>query len=567
MPTLTPLGGSFRKSIRGARPCGKRGDGDELIRVLVRVRERKPIPDEELITLSERLPKSRDYLTPTQYLRRHMADPDAVSRIKKYAHDHKMRVDKRYIAANLMQLTGKAKDFEKAFGCKLSRYQLPGNGMIYRGREGDLNIPDDLEADILGIHGLDNRPLADTSLVNTNSLEKKGSPIGISDIRNIMQRYNFPSDLTGKGQCIAIIILNNIDVVPLPGKEALVPSGGFDPVALKQFFRDHRVNHKSITIKSIDGGKNLPGRQGSIHVDREAALDIAVAGTVAPDATIAVYFCPQVNSDDLMRGNYTKGIIDALNQALFAPKLRPSVISISLAADEPSDPKPLKQFYDTFNETLKAAALLGVTVCCSSGNTGALGALGGNEQNQGLQVAFPASSPWALGCGGTMPVVCPRCHDGWKGETTWKGRSGKIQYASSGGFSKIFPRPSYQGTALEGYKHNGRGVPDIAGFAAGYDILVHKQYERRGGTSSVAPLIAGLIACINEGLERKHKGKGKTAGFINHLIYRHPEIFTDVTSGTNSIYGRKGYAAHPGWDPCTGLGVPDGEKLLKLLTR
>ncbi len=567
MAELTQLRGSFRKGIRGAKPRGKRGAGDEVIRVLVRVRERKPVSDEELIKLSEKSPKSRDYLTPTQYLRRHRADPDAVSRIKNYAHDHNMRVDKKYIAANLMQLTGKAKDFEKAFGCTLGRYELPGNGLIYRGREGDLRIPDDLEADILGIHGLDNRPLADTSLVTTNSLEKKGSPIGISDIRNIMQRYNFPSDLTGRGQCIAIIILNNIDVVRLPGMKALVPSGGFDPVALKQFFRDHRVNQKSIMIKSIDGGKNLPGGQGSIHVDREAALDIAVAGTVAPDATIVVYFCPQVNSDDLMRGNYTKGIIDALNKALFAPKLRPSVISISLAVDEPPDPRALEQFYATFNETLKAAALLGVTVCCSSGNTGALGALRGNERNQGLQVAFPASSPWALACGGTMPVVCPTCHDGWKDETTWKGRSGKIQYASCGGFSKLYSRPSYQEAALEGYKHKGRGVPDTAGFAAGYDILVHKQYERRGGTSSVAPLLAGLIACINEGLERKHKGTGKTAGFINPLIYKHPEIFTDVTSGTNGIYGMKGHVAKRGWDPCTGLGVPDGAKLLKLLTR
>ena len=39
-----------------------------------------------------------------------------------------------------------------------------------------------------------------------------------------------------------------------------------------------------------------------------------------------------------------------------------------------------------------------------------------------------------------------------------------------------------------------------------------------------------------------------------------PAGFRDVTAGSNGAY-----RAGAGWDPCTGLGVPDGEALLVAL--
>ena len=56
-------------------------------------------------------------------------------------------------------------------------------------------------------------------------------------------------------------------------------------------------------------------------------------------------------------------------------------------------------------------------------------------------------------------------------------------------------------------------------------------------------------------------------GFINPFLYSNPDAFFDVVEGTNAI-GRGtgpleyGYAAAPGWDPATGLGTPNFEKLL-----
>jgi tripeptidyl-peptidase I len=36
--------------------------------------------------------------------------------------------------------------------------------------------------------------------------------------------------------------------------------------------------------------------------------------------------------------------------------------------------------------------------------------------------------------------------------------------------------------------------------------------------------------------------------------YDHPEVFTDITQGSNPGCGGEGFPAKEGWDPVTGLG-------------
>jgi len=75
-----------------------------------------------------------------------------------------------------------------------------------------------------------------------------------------------------------------------------------------------------------------------------------------------------------------------------------------------------------------------------------------------------------------------------------------------------------------------------------------------GGTSAVAPLLAALVAQLNQQLN-------KPVGFLNPLLYGAPSsVFRDITAGANGAYG-----AGPGWDACTGLGRPDGAALLAAL--
>jgi kumamolisin len=106
---------------------------------------------------------------------------------------------------------------------------------------------------------------------------------------------------------------------------------------------------------------------------------------------------------------------------------------------------------------------------------------------------------------------------------------------------------------------SGRGVPDVAGKAdmtTGYEMIVGGYSVTMGGTSSAVPMWAGLIARLNEEL-------GKCIGYLTPLLYdsKFADAVTDITEGNNGPH----YCAEPGWDACTGVGTPNGIKLLAAL--
>jgi len=107
----------------------------------------------------------------------------------------------------------------------------------------------------------------------------------------------------------------------------------------------------------------------------------------------------------------------------------------------------------------------------------------------------------------------------------------------------------------------GRGVPDVAGNAdpvTGYQIVANGQQTPVGGTSAVAPLWAGLIARLSQA------SASKKFGMLQPLIYAGVPAgaaapgFNDITAGNNGAY-----EAAAGWDPCTGMGSPNGPALLE----
>ena len=246
----------------------------------------------------------------------------------------------------------------------------------------------------------------------------------------------------------------------------------------------------------------------------------------------------------------------------------PSVLSISWGGPESSWTQTAINAIDT---TCQSAAALGISITVASGDNGSSDGTSTNA------VDFPASSPHVLACGGTALTVS----GGQRiSEVVWNDQP--QGGASGGGYSKAFPVPAWQTAAVstpskkhKSKKHDdssiavadaeesakaaatGRGVPDVAGDASpetGYQTLVDGQQEIVGGTSAVAPLWAGLIALLNQQL-------GKNVGFLNPQLYPLGEApFYDVTSGTNGSF-----SAGTGWDPCTGLGSPNGQQLLKAL--
>jgi kumamolisin len=137
-------------------------------------------------------------------------------------------------------------------------------------------------------------------------------------------------------------------------------------------------------------------------------------------------------------------------------------------------------------------------------------------------------------------------------------------WAGDGGISQVFLVPDYQKSAnlpvspVTGQP--GRGIPDIAMSATNYSTRVGSWEGASGGTSAVAPLMASLVALLNQ-------AKGRRIGLLHPLLYANAgRVTNDITSGENGIQGTvQGYMAGPGWDACTGLGTPDGTTILNNL--
>jgi kumamolisin len=280
----------------------------------------------------------------------------------------------------------------------------------------------------------------------------------------------------------------------------------------------------------------------------EVALDIDVIGAAAPGAAQVVYFAPN---------NGDQGFVDAISAAVQAS---PAPIAISISWGQSED-SWTAQGRAAMDAAMSDAAALGITVCVASGDNGSGDAVTDGQPH----VDFPASSPHALGCGGTKLLADPSTGT-ISSEVVWN-ETASNEGAGGGGVSDQFPLPSWQATAgvpaqASGSTSGGRGVPDVAGNAdptTGYQIYSGGQAQVVGGTSAVAPLWAALVSRLAE-------ATGQRFGLIQPTVYGGVTPGTDVAGFRDITSGNNGaYAAGPGWDACSGLGSPDGTALLTRL--
>lgn len=157
-----------------------------------------------------------------------------------------------------------------------------------------------------------------------------------------------------------------------------------------------------------------------------------------------------------------------------------------------------------------------------------------------------------------------------------------VDYISGGGFSNVFPRPSYQEEAVakflsssphlppSGYFNaSGRAYPDVAALSDGYWVVSNRvPIPWVSGTSASTPVFGGLLSLINE--HRILSGR-PPLGFLNPRLYQqHGAGLFDVTHGCHAscldeeVEGQ-GFCSGPGWDPVTGWGTPNFPALLKTL--
>lgn len=469
-----------------------------------------PIPDDTVIqaTLVLRRRQSLDavgqVVPSTTFAEQYGADPADLERVRSALSARGVRVVEEHGPSRRLRIEGSAAALTELFDTQLHAVDRTDGVAQTRMRTGSLSLPAELDG-VVAVLGLDDRPVAQTRHVVGAAAAAPTSftPLQLAEI------YGLPA-ADGSGQTIAIVELG----------------GGFAQSDLDHYFSGLGLSSPRVTAQGVDGAKNVPG-QDPEGADGEVLLDIEVAGAIAPKADIVVYFAPNTDA----------GFVDAISTAAHAS---PTPASISISWGQSED-QWTGQSRTAMDDAIADAVALGVTVTAAAGDNGSSDVQGGSGQH----ADFPAASPHALGCGGTRLEVSGATVT----ETVWNdgGQGG----ATGGGVSDTFPRPSWQQSA--GVPGTGRGVPDVAAVAdpeTGYQVYVDGKAMVIGGTSAVAPLWAGIAA-------RLAQLSGKPAGLLQTGLYAGVSagtaspVLRDITQGSNGAF-----SAGPGWDACTGLGVP-----------
>jgi kumamolisin len=340
---------------------------------------------------------------------------------------------------------------------------------------------------------------------------------------------------TGKGQTIVFFSFDGYDQDDL---DYFAESSGLSPL-------------KPILIG---------GQPGEPH--GEIVQDLEVAHAIAPDARLVV-----VNARPTLvpnGGTYVEvgKLFDSVDQqfpgAIWSLSIGWGCDALVTAADL----KPVQA-------ALQRAQSHGTTAFDASGDTAGLECKGGKDWSSppgpddvGLDAV--ASLPAMTSVGGTTLSTDATGH--WLAEQAWVDSPQSL--GSSGGVSKLFPRPSWQRGVVAVRDPNGQSrlTPDVSADAdpfTGVRIRFAGQDLVGAGTSQSAPIWAGLTAIMNQWLIAHG---GHALGDINPLLYRvaagaNSPGFRDVGLGANAVD-----TTAPGYDPVTGLGSPNvGELVQDLL--
>lgn len=550
------LTGSERKPAKGATRVGA-ADPTERLSVRIYVRRRPdgpPMPDHEHWMKTP--PGQRAFVSGEQFAQLYGASQEDLNKVQAFAASHGLSVVETNAESRQVVVSGTVAQMNEAFQVDLGQYESPTEK--YRGREGQIQLPNDLVEIVQSVLGLDNRRVAQRHNV--------GGPAGAVALTplQVASAYNFPSPLDATGQTVGIIELD----------------GGYQDSDIKAFLSSLGLSLPTITPVPVTQNNTLAGSLANpISPDIEVALDIDVVAAIAQNADILVYF------GDTTDSGFNAAMSAAINPG--AGKTVPSVISCSWGGPEVGW---TQMAANTMNQTLADAAVKGVTVFVASGDDGS----DCNVGDGSAHVLYPTSDPGVTGCGGTFTILGPFSQGTWN-DGGPQPPNDQPAGATGGGVSDlVFPSqpalPLWQQNAnvpkSVNDNHVGRGVPDISGQASGYSGYVLTLYGELttaiinpftgspigpiGGTSEVAPLYAGLTAVMNAKLNQQ-------VGFLNPSLYAFaeqpgfPPVFTDINDGVSNQWSAgaadaaHSYTSGPGWDACTGLGVIDGGALLSNL--
>jgi subtilase family serine protease len=462
-----------------------------------------------------------------------------------------------------VKVRGTVEDVQKAFSVQLDNYQF--NGQIYRGNRSDPSINDSSGAHVAAVTGLDDLGFQ-PALVRP--IDPEGNPIGFVPLSSVVS----PDGLFFEGHCFRGIETQTFtkgsnsatytgdrygsDITDTtPGHQP--PCGyapmemqtaynmnplyaqGFDgsgqTVVITDAFGSSTIAHDADRFSELYGLPRItpdnfqlvkaPGlahnpKGPDIGWDTETTLDVEWVHAMAPGAKIA-----------LITATNRASLDEAINLAVV--RHLGNTISNSWSRREGLG-NPAQ--FNRVNRILEQAAVQGIDVNFASGDCGdeTVGSVDCPSPLPFKTVAFPASSPFATGVGGTSLGL--NSDDTIAFQTGWGTNETRIAdtvalgsppvipplllgfvFGAGGGSSLTFAKPDFQ----SGIPGTTRQVPDISMVAdpfTGAEIIQTISGQTGvavfGGTSLATPMFSAVMAVA---AQKAGHGLGQAAPLVYGL--------------------------------------------------
>jgi len=417
--------------------------------------------DLEALIASQQDPSSplyHQWLTPDQFANRFGMARSDIEKVKAWLEQQGFSVDSVARSRTFIRFSGNVNQVEQAFRTEMHYYKIDGQQRFAPSAE--LSVPAAIAPTIESIRNLSDfrpRPMHTrgniqrprTAFTSGISGSVFFAPGDIATVYNMKPLYT--GGINGTGQSIAVVGQSGISVTDIENFQKAAGLTVKDPILVLV------PGTGSSTIFS--GGD-----------EAESELDLEWAGALAPGADI--YFVYTGGST-----NYS-----AFDSIVYSVDERiASIISVSYGACETA----LNGF--SLESSLAQAATQGQTVVAASGDQGSTACSGDTtngltqEQQFGIAVNYPASSPYVIGIGGTAITPANSTSTNstyWLAQSTsdvlssaktyipelaWNDSSSQSGLsASGGGASALFGKPAWQKGVPGIPSDSMRDVPDIA---------------------------------------------------------------------------------------------------------
>ncbi len=486
-------------------------------------------------------PSYHHFLTPASFTARFAPSAAQVAIVTQFLKQQGLTVTGVTPSRLLVHVTATTAELESAFGVAINNYSYQGQKFF--AASSDPSLPSNVGALVVSVLGMD-----DLAPFKPHSIERaatgKGSPAsgglaiqGYSP-QQIATAYGWPS-LTDKTQAAGVNI-------------AIATAFTFRMQDLTTFWSHYGLPSHNVSVVSIDGVSRV--------LEGETTLDIQRSSAMAPGANIVVYEASSPSDkafDDMFDAIADDTSID--------------VVSTSWGGSEPSAAGLSDQSLSSIaaeDQDFAKESLDGIPVIAAAGDDGSSDGVGASN---GDTADFPASDPSVLAAGGTSLRL--NDDDSIAAEIAWGG--------AGGADSVIFVQPDFQ----VGLPPNGACGADVASVTSdvfgnvvcsvpsvdsressdmamdadpdtGYSLYFNGRWTEFGGTSFVAPELAGLFAIVTARYRVLDADATARIGNANEILYpvaeSIPGDFNDIT-----LFNNGGFGAMSGWDHPTGWGTPN----------